>query len=489
MDKNKIYCPICNKELTNNNNNKYYEYQCDCYDDKKFKYISQWCEDCQKFTSRRGTHKGSKCCRCAVRLQHKTMKENDPEGYAKRQTAASIKANEKMKTEGKGIWDPETHKLIEATKLKNGTSLSNPEFRKKIGCNGNSPEVQKRLKNQNLGIYSDKCLELKTKRFTEYWQTEKWKKEDKIRKQKIVKNQWIFESNIKCNQTCKGLKNIKCNKSCLKNIYGWCREKQIEMSGIKQSNFIVKNNVRYYKEKILDQLCNDLLNEKENISNYPGFSIRFGKVCYHGIDVLTDEKILLNNSNFTERNDILYYYDKSINQYVPWEDYKLKFSRMRTTSEINNFIKKLKALEIFQPKHMGPMDSYDLNDIIQLLPTFRTQDSQDWTGAKNAFEQSLVDADIHWFTYIKFYIDNKKKTEDAVIRPLVVGKSGSLLVNNSGSDLSFSTDINDGPARKFLNDENLQWDKTQILIIKAKSERQALFYEWKIADVYELFES
>ena len=249
-------------------------------------------------------------------------------------------------------------------------------------------------------------------------------------------------------------------------------------------NFITKNHIRFYKSIEVHEFSEKILSGKLDINDYPNINIRFGKVCYGTEDILTSEK-LLKIYQFEEKDNVLYYYDKTSKTYIPWEKYKLKFSRMRTTSEINNFIKKLKALEIFQPKHMGPVGSYDLNDIIQLLPTFRTQDSQDWTGAKNAFEQSLVDADIHWFTYIKFYIDNKKKT----IRPLVVGKSGSLLVNSSGSDLSFSTDINDGPARKFLNDENLQWDKTQILIIKAKSEQQALFYEWKIAYVYELFES
>ena len=77
---------------------------------------------------------------------------------------------------------------------------------------------------------------------------------------------------------------------------------------------------------------------------------------------------------------------------------------------------------------------------------------------------------VNWFSYVKFYIDSRKR-----IRPLVVGKSGSLNVNSGGSDVSFSTDGNDGPARKFLMDECATWDKTQILVIKAKSEKQALF--------------
>ena len=413
------------------------------------------------------------------------MKEIDPEGYAKRQAAATIKANEKMKAEGKGVWNPKQHIQAEETKRKNGTDLGNQEFRKKIGCNGNPPEVQQKLKDQKFGIYSDKCLELKTKRFIDYWQTEEWKNADKIRKQGIVKNQWTFESKIECNEICEGLNNnLSCDKSCLKNIYGWCKKKQMEITAVNKPNFIIKNNIKFYKEENLENLCNDLLNGKRNIKDYPGFEIRFGRVCYNHMDVLTNEKLLYNDSNFTMQKEILYYLDRTINQYIPWDDFKAKFNRKRLTKNVESFISNLKSLDIFQPKSMGPVDSYDLDDTIKLYPTFRSQKSNDWTGAKGAFEQSLVDNNVNWFCYIKFYINRNDN-----IRPLVVGKSGSLNVNNNGSDVSFSTDINDGPARKFLNDENLQWDKTQILIIKAKSERQALFYEWKIADVYELFES
>ena len=193
----------------------------------------------------------------------------------------------------------------------------------------------------------------------------------------------------------------------------------------------------------------------------------------------------MKHPNFIIKDETLYYYDKSISDYVPWENYKLKFSRMRSTYEIDNFIEKVKNLDIFKPKQMGPAGYYNINEIVQLVPTFRTQDSENWTGAKEDFEKRLLELNINWFTYIKFYIDPKTKN----IRPLVIGKSGSKFVNSSGIDLSFSTDINDGPARQFLHDIGSSWDKTQVLIIKAKSEQQALFYEWKISDVYRLFES
>ena len=351
MDKNKIYCPICNKELIKENGN--YKYNCKCYENKKFKYTLQWCENCQKFTSRRGIIKGSKCCRCAVRLQHKTIRETDPEGYAKRQAAATVKANEKMKAKGKGVWGKEQHILAEETKRKRGLDLGNPEFRKKIGCNG--------------GLWA---------------------------------------------------KNLSDEE---------------------------KNN---YYQKLLNN----------------GFS---------------------RPNSFKTENNILYYYDKLSRQYVPWEDYKTKFNRKRLTKDIESFINSLKSLDIFQPKNMGPVESYDIDEIVKLYPTFRTQESDSWGGAYNAFEQNLVDNDINWFVYIKFFIDQL-----GCVKPLVVGKSGSLNVNANGSDVVFSTNINDGPSRRFLIEtKGANWDKTQILIIKAKSEQQALFYEWKIANIYGLFES
>lgn len=188
--------------------------------------------------------------------------------------------------------------------------------------------------------------------------------------------------------------------------------------------------------------------------------------------------------SFKTKNNILYYYDKSINDYIHWEDYKKKFNSKRLTRDIENFIINIKNLDIFHPKNMGPIGSYDIDDIVQLVPTFRNQDSQDWTGTRNAFEQNLVYLGIEWFTYIKFYI-NKNGT----IRPLVVGKSGSSLVNSNGSDVNFSGNIEDVPARRFLIETKTIWDKTQILTIKAKSKKQALFYEWKISEVYGLFES
>ena len=167
--------------------------------------------------------------------------------------------------------------------------------------------------------------------------------------------------------------------------------------------------------------------------------------------------------NFIEKNEILHYLDKR-KVFVPWEEYKKAFKVKESAQDCN------------------------LPDGFELYPTFRTQDSKDWSNASQAFDRSLVEANIGWFVYIKFYVD-KNNDGELVRRPLVVGKTGSKLVNKSGTDVCFSTDISDGPARRFLSEENLEWDKTVIAICKCESELEAYQLEMNIANTFGLFES
>lgn len=162
--------------------------------------------------------------------------------------------------------------------------------------------------------------------------------------------------------------------------------------------------------------------------------------------------------SFEIKNNILLFYNKQLKDYVPWEEYKKEF-----------LIKNV---------------DWKLPENFKFIPTFRTQDSNDWTGSKTAFEQFLVDEGIGWFVYIKFYVSAEKR-----ILPLVIGKSGSLLVNASGSDLSFSTDVKDGPARRFLLEEGLEWCKTQIAILPCISEQNALNKEKENKEKFNLFYS
>lgn len=230
------------------------------------------------------------------------------------------------------------------------------------------------------------------------------------------------------------------------------------------SNFITRNNVCYYKGIEVESFARKILNHELDINNYPDISIRCGRVCCETEDIITSsEKLIKTNSNFEVKNHVLYFYDRSVNDYIPWEEYKKKFILYHNC---------------------------DLNSILsnfKLYSTFRSQRSNNWeNGSKSAFEQSLVDDGITWFIYIKFYLDKQNNS-----KPLVCGKSGSILVNNSGSDLSFSTDINDGPARRFLaeNSGKYLWDKTKIAILSCNSEKEAYELENKYTELLNLFRS
>lgn len=420
MNKEKVYCPICHKELIFDDKEGSYIFTCHCYDEKRFKYLLAYCSKCKKFTARRGTRKINKCNRCAVILQHKVMLEQDPEGYLERQANAVKKANEKMKAQGKGVWSKEQHIKAEATKRRNGTDLGNKNFREKIGCNGNPIEIIQKQKELGIGIFRTN-----------------------------IRNNHKPGNCTKCGNYCKHRNAFGIGMEC------GCLAK---LGTIFQPNFITKDNVRFYKGLPVEELSEKILSRELDISDYPGFNIRFGRVFYKTEDIITGEIKLLNNSNFVEEKNVLYFLDKSTNSYVSWSDYKSRF--------------KTKNID------------WKLPEGFMLIPTFREQDSSSWEGARGAFEQSLVDLNIRWFVYIKFYI-----SADNQVLPLVIGKSGSLLVNSSGSDLSFSTDTDDGPARCFLADEDLDWCKTQIAILKCDDEITAYEQECRLAADYNLFES
>lgn len=135
--------------------------------------------------------------------------------------------------------------------------------------------------------------------------------------------------------------------------------------------------------------------------------------------------------------------------------------------------------EQFKSEKVNIFKNYNFS----LIPTFRSS-KDSWNGDLQAFQQYLVDSNIGWNVYIKFYINNKNET-----LPLVCGKSGSFLVNSSGHDLSFSTDVSHGPARKFLYENNFQWNYNIIAILSVDSELEALKIENEIIEKYKLFGS
>jgi hypothetical protein len=197
------------------------------------------------------------------------------------------------------------------------------------------------------------------------------------------------------------------------------------------------------------------------------FNIQFCKECdketrHNGLICLTCNPLKLRINRFRVVDKTLYFLDPISGQYELWNSYKEGF--ISAISDISiNFLEKENLI---------------------LFTTFREKDSESWCGRRLAFEQNLVDNSIEWFVYIKFF---KNKKGD--ILPLVVGKSGSKLVNQFGSDLSFSVDIKDGPARRFLYENNYEWDKTTVAIRSFVKENEALEFEKYLTNKYRLLQS
>lgn len=118
-----------------------------------------------------------------------------------------------------------------------------------------------------------------------------------------------------------------------------------------------------------------------------------------------------------------------------------------------------------------------LPDGFEFISTGRTQESNNTNSILNSI---LTSKNIKWFVYIKY---------DEYGTPLVVGKSGSKLVNISGCDVVFDKNPDGGPARQYLINRNIDWNKTQIAICKCNSEQEAFDKEKEIHDKYGLFYS
>lgn len=123
----------------------------------------------------------------------------------------------------------------------------------------------------------------------------------------------------------------------------------------------------------------------------------------------------------------------------------------------------------------------EIEDMVK-IPTFLSQEDDNWQNARSAFEQYLIDLDIQYFSYIKFGLDDKKN-----IFLLSGCESGSYLVNNSGSDVLFDYK-KDSASRKYLLDNNYQWYKEYIVIKPFDSKKEAKEHEKYLQNKYNLFE-
>ena len=358
----------------------------------------------------------------------------------------------------------------------------------------------------------------------------------------MIKNHKKYDKKISCDQ-CNDLKcnyrnfselNTFNNNVCLSkiNYQNWKNPEYAKKISSNLGdrcipNFIIKNNVKYYKNELIINIINKLDSGEYDTKNFPGWNKRFGEWYYKTENILTGEINKFNNSLFYEKDEELWYYDKELGDYIQWEVFKIKFKsnnnlyiphkckclHCKTIIDPNDlFCSEKCRLEYFKNHKRYKFDfnnnsvfdkqenlniswkdfknKFAIQDInftllindFKFYPTFRSKESNDWADAKSAFEQSLVDDNVNWFVYIKFYIDKENK-----IKPLVCGKSGSLLVNSSGSDISFDYNPNGGPARQFLIEENLEWDKTRIAILKCNSEKEAYEKESMYVNTLNLF--
>lgn len=119
-----------------------------------------------------------------------------------------------------------------------------------------------------------------------------------------------------------------------------------------------------------------------NIEDYPGFDIRLGRVCYHNIDVLTNEKILLQGRNFCLRDGIEFVLNKLTGQYEPWESFKSNFQKQsKITGDV--VIRKLIDVEGFHWQN-----------------TYIIQKSPENCGHAS-FDQDLYDQCVTYFVYVQ----------------------------------------------------------------------------------------
>lgn len=228
------------------------------------------------------------------------------------------------------------------------------------------------------------------------------------------------------------------------------------------ANFVEKKSILHFLNPLtkeyepVQQIVDRLQDGTYQLSEFPGWNVRFGKYCYGMRDVLSDEIYPLSESNFMQK-DVLYCLNRSTGQYEPWESMKASFMKNVVTSEE------------FRPF---------------MMPTFITKELPENCGHA-AFDQNLADEGIGWFAYVKFYEANN----NSKIKPLVAGKSGSTLVNSSGSDLSFSMDMSHGPARRFLVENGLNWCYEQVAVFLCNSEEETYKLENKLVTKYGLFGS
>ena len=227
---------------------------------------------------------------------------------------------------------------------------------------------------------------------------------------------------------------------------------QARLQGFKNINLFSDENLEIYLEILAKEgkLDNTYVFDKDNID--------ITKISKQ----IKEEKLRksIQSKTCKEHNVLFTFLDKSQGKRVCWECHKEKFKLCN-----NDF------MDVEIPK---------LGGFFQ--PTFRVGNGT--TTGQNGMELELVEKGVGHFVYIKFYTD-----ENGKIKPLVAGLTGSLLVNNSGTDVNFSVDPTHGPARRYLLEHNLKWFEKFIYVIPVFSREEAERIEKEVIKEYKLFGS
>ena len=108
----------------------------------------------------------------------------------------------------------------------------------------------------------------------------------------------------------------------------------------------------------------------------------------------------------------------------------------------------------------------DYKHLYKWFDTDIPNDNPKLSRPSNNFENKLADERIYYFAYIKFFkMDNQ-------LYGIVAGKTKSKLVNRT-SDVNFTKNLKYAPktkwnAKEFLVLNNLEWEKSKILVIIPK---------------------
>jgi len=150
-------------------------------------------------------------------------------------------------------------------------------------------------------------------------------------------------------------------------------------------------------------------------------------------------------------------------------------------------IKSENSYQISMGEIISKLETSEYKGRYKICDTDLAQNDKRWRrGYKSKFQQSLVDDNLKFFAYIKFYLDEGKRYA------LVAGKSGSYAVNSSGCDLRFLKHPYKGEAKIWLSNNDKEWCQTEILVISTiseddkESEKEAYRIEKYLAETFGL---